>query len=124
MESAKEWKFCVVGNITTTHTDENGVLRYGTAAFPGGTKVYLCGKYWDGSRKSISVIGLNRGKRYQVVDTDVRRIENVRAQMVFKPSVLKIMNDWEFADHWWGRTAKDKKEAADFVRRWQEAFSP
>lgn len=36
MEEKQNWTYCVVGNIRRTHFDEDGVLRYGTAAFTGG----------------------------------------------------------------------------------------
>ena len=114
------WKYCVVGNITKTHTDADGVLRYGTAAFPGGTRVYLCGKYWDAAREDICVVGLTRGKRWQVVDTDIRCIENVRCSRVWKPSVLKIMDDFEFYDCWWHCSKEDKAETKVFVKLWKQ----
>ena len=63
MEDNREWRYCVVGNIVETRIDENGFLRYGTSAFTGGTKVYLCGKYWDEAYKTITVIGLNRFRK-------------------------------------------------------------
>ncbi len=44
MEEKQNWTYCVVGNIKKTHFDEDGVLRYGTAAFSGGAKVYLSGR--------------------------------------------------------------------------------
>ena len=34
-------KHCVVANITREPHTEDGVIRYGTKAFPGGRKVYL-----------------------------------------------------------------------------------
>ena len=63
MSQSANWKYCVVGNITKSHTDGNGIVRYGTSAFTGGTKVYLCGKYWDPSTKTIVAIGITRGSR-------------------------------------------------------------
>ncbi|MBP3447773.1 MAG: hypothetical protein J6K51_01990 [Clostridia bacterium] len=62
----RRWKYCVVANIVKTRIDENGILRYGTPAFTGGSKVYLCGKIWNRNRNGISALGLNRGKRYFV----------------------------------------------------------
>ena len=32
------WRYAVTGNIKKTRIDENGILRYGTAAFKGNTK--------------------------------------------------------------------------------------
>ena len=63
------WRYAVAGNIKKTRIDENGVLRYGTSAFKGNTKVYLSGRLWDerlpgDSKKEIVVLGLSRGRRY------------------------------------------------------------
>ena len=66
MSQSADWKYCVVGNITKSHSDENGIVRYGTPAFTGGTKVYLCGKYWDPSRKTIAAIGITKIGRAHV----------------------------------------------------------
>ena len=54
----KKWRFGVVGNIVSEHTDENGNIYYGTKAFTPGTKVYISGKFWDKQRTDISVIGI------------------------------------------------------------------
>lgn len=91
-----EWAYCVVGNITKTHLAPDGTVLYGSAAYTGGTKVYLCGKYWNPKYGTISVIGLNRYKRYRVNDVPPELIENVRWQRTYKPSVLHLMNHWEF----------------------------
>ena len=113
-----EWAYCVVGNITKTHLAPDGTVLYGSAAYTGGTKVYLCGKYWDPTRKTISVIGLNRYKRYRVNDMPPELIENVRWQRTYKPSVLHLMNHWEFWDCWWKDKNEDKKAVKAFVEKW------
>ncbi len=118
MSEKTNWKYCVVGNIVKTHSDENGVVRYGTPAFTGGTKVYLCGKYWDNTYDTITVIGLNRGKKYQTNHIAPHLIENVRCSKVYNPAILDIMNNLEFEDWWWGNQKKDKIETIDFVNRW------
>ena len=123
MEEKQDWTYCVVGNIKKTHYDENGVLRYGTAAFTGGTKVYLCGRLWDRTRSHIDALGLNRRKELQVVWTDVAQIENVRCQKVFQPTVLRIMSDFECCSGWWGKSAKEKADAEAFVKWWNEHFA-
>lgn len=113
------WRYAVVGNIKPCHIDDEGNLRYGSSAFTGGTKVYLCGKYW--SRKDdnkIAVIGLTRSKKWQVPIISADLIENVRLQKVFKPSVLELMNHWEFSDCWWGDTLSEKEDAQRFIRYW------
>ena len=118
MSEETNWKYCVVGNIVKTHHDEDGTLRYGTLTFIGGRKVYLCGKYWDSSDNTITVIGLNRGKRYQVQEVNVALIENVRSSKVYRPKIIEIMSDFEFCDSWWGNKAEDKEDALDFIKRW------
>lgn len=118
--AATDWKYCAVGNIIRTHIDENGVLRYGTVAYPGGRKVYLCGKYWTHAQDTITVIGLSRrGRRYQVEDVPVSLIENVRCKQVYKPTVLKKMDNFEFGDYWWGNSLEDRESVNAFIERWR-----
>lgn len=115
-----DWKYCVIGNIKKTHIDENGVLRCGTVAYPGGRKVYLCGKYWTNAQETITVIGLSRkGRRYRVEDVPVSLIENVRGKRVYKPKVLKIMDNFEFWDYWWGNSLEDRESVKAFIERWR-----
>ena len=123
MEKKKNWKYCVVGNISKSHVDENGTLRYGTAAFSGGTKVFLCGRFWNPTGNTIEVAGLSRGKCYYVDTVPVHLIENVRPSRAYKPAVLEIMGDWEHADLWWHNTREDKQATEDFVVKWNEAVN-
>ena len=123
MKKDNKWRFSVVGNIVKTHKDDNSITRYGTKAFSGGTKVYLCGKYWDWNDKEIDVIGINRfGKYVYEKNIPIELIENIRFQIARKPSVLNIMDYLESSDGipWWGRTSADKKEAkalADYLSK-------
>ena len=114
----QNWTYCVVGNIKESHVDENGVLRYGTAAFASGAKVYLCGRLWDRSRDEISTLGITRGKKLQVVQTDISLIENVRCQKVFRTGVLEMMDNFEFRSCWWGKSKHEKADAEEFVAWW------
>lgn len=94
MDDKKEWNWCVVGNITKTHLDPDGTLRYGSSAFTGGTKVYLVGRTWDPNHDDkIWVMGLSRSKKH--IDSHIAPalIENVRLSRVYKPSIVQIMND-------------------------------
>lgn len=116
----QEWRYGVAGNITKTHYDEQGVLRHGTSAFCGGAKVYLCGKYWEKGRNTIGVIGLDRCKRFTFTDVPPALIENVRCTKVYKPSVLKLMNHYEFTECWWDNTPAAKKEIRRFLQMWNE----
>ena len=124
MSQTADWKYCVVGNITESHIDENGILRHGTPAFTGGTRVYLCGKYWNPSMKTIAVIGITRGSRkYHVIDTNPAYIENVRCSKAYHPAVLDIMNNWEMHTLWWGNSDADKQETEVFLYNWKTGFS-
>lgn len=90
MKDNKEWKYGVDGNSVKTHISKEGILRYGTPAYTGGRKAYLCGKYWDWTSDSISVIGLNHFKEFQFNNVPTELIENVRCQRIYKPSVLAL----------------------------------
>jgi len=118
MSEKPQWRYCVVGNIVKTHVDENGILRYGTPAFKGGARVYLVRNFWEYPRKEIAVLGLSRGKRYQMKDVSPDLIENVRVRKVYKPAVVGLMSDIEYLPCWWGSTKKEKKDAQAFVERW------
>ena len=119
MSSKNNWCFCVVGNIAKQHTDENGNIFYGTPAFTGGTKVYLCGKYWNETNHTIGVIGLNRrGRHFQFHSVPVTLIENVRVHRTYNPAVLELMNNWEYYEDWWHDTPQDRREVNAFVEKW------
>ncbi len=120
MAASGDWKYCVAGNILKTRVDENLNYRNGTAAFKGGAKVYLNGRYHDFGYDSIDVLGLTRGHRFQVIRVSPQLIENVRLQRVYKPRVLQIMNDWEFHDTWWHDTEDDRKDAERFIEEWKQ----
>ena len=126
MGDQKKWRFCVSGNIVKTHPDEEGIIRYGTKAFSGGTKVYLGGKAWEKTRDNIGVIGKNRFGRYAVEFIPVMYIENIRFQRVHKPSIIEIMDYEECIEGWpwWGRTAADRKDAEAFVKIFQDLTKP
>ncbi len=117
----KAWRFGVVGNIVESHTDENGNIYYGTKSFRPKAKVYLEGKNWDkGYGDTMAVIGLNRFGRYVTESVPNCLIENVRAQRIYKPHVLDMMDWLEKIEGWvwWGRTALDRKETELFVKAW------
>ena len=123
MSEKEKWKYCVVGNIVKERIDENGVHRYGTAAFKGGTRVYLGGRGYEDfepNRKGIIVLGLNRHKRYEDVYTMKSHIENVRLARTYKPKIMALMCEDEGWDGWWGDTEEDKADAERFVTKWPE----
>lgn len=115
-----DWRFGVVGNIVKQHLDSEGIVRFGTKAFTGGTKVYIDGKGWSNDRNTVTVIGRNRFGRYVIESVPVSLIENVRAQRIYKPTIIEIM-DYEEAMEgwtWWKRTSADRKAAKAFVDLW------
>ena len=123
MSEHKEWKYCVVGNIVKERIDENGVHRYGTAAFKGGTRVYLGGRGYEDyepNMKGITVLGLNRHRWYKYVYTMKEHIENVRLAKTYKPKILTMMCEYEGWNGWWGNTEEDRIDAERFVARWLE----
>ena len=124
MEAKQNWTYCVVGNIKKTHYDTDGTLRYGTAAFTGGTKVYISGRIWDRTRDHINALGLTRGNRWEVIWTDVSQIENLRCQKVFQPTVLGFMDHFEYRDGWWGKSKREKEDAENFVKWWNSQLDP
>lgn len=121
MEKEISWRFCVAGNIVRTHTDESGVLRYGTKAFTGGTKVYINGKNIQDPDK-VEVIGLNRFGRFVLDFIPVEYVENFRQQRVYKPKVLEIISALEAleGDIWWENSAKDREESLRFAEKMRE----
>jgi len=118
---SNNWRFGVVGNIVKQHLDNEGIIRYGTKAFTGGTKVYIDGKGWSPDRDTVSVIGLNRFGRYAIESVPVSLIENVRTQRIYKPTVLEIIDYEEVMEGWtwWKRTSADRKAAEAFVDFWK-----
>ena len=124
----KLWRYAVAGNIKKTRIDENGVLRYGTAAYKGNTKVYLCGRLWDErlpaeNKTHISVVGLSRGGRYYADYVPIELIENLRLTRVYQPRVLEIMSDFEFSHCWWGNTQEERDDATAFLKRFKERYN-
>ena len=115
---SSRFKWCVVGNIVKTHVDAEGTMRYGTTAYAGGAKVFLCGKSWWVDDQEIRVIGLTRGKKFQVHDVPVSLIENVRAGRTYTPEILEIMDNFEFWEEWWDDSWGDHKATEAFVSVW------
>lgn len=126
-KTKNQWRYAVAGNIKKTRIDENGVLRYGTAAFKGNTKVYLRGRLWDErlpdeNKTAISVLGLSRGGRYYVDYIPIELIENLRITRVYTPKVLDIMSYSEFCEGWWKNTQEERDDALAFLKRLKEKY--
>ena len=122
-----EWRYAVAANIKESRVDENGILRYGTPAFRGHTKVYLCGRLWDErlpdeNKREISVLGRRRRGRYYVDQVPIAMLEHLRLTRVYKPAVLEIMSNFEFHPCWWGNTPEERADAAAFLKRLKEKY--
>ena len=120
-DESKEWRFCVVGNITEQHLGANKNVLFGTKAFVGGTKVYIDDRTFNLNKGTVTVIGLNRYGRYAVESVPIESIENIRLQSIFKPKVLAIMNMLETMEGWpWrGRSAEDRRLLEAFIKTWK-----
>ena len=138
-----DWLYGIAGNITSSHYDENGVLRSGTKAFLAGTKVYLSN--WIRDDGKILVVGLSRKrikKRRKYIEelVDLEYIENIRPTRIFNTAVIErmILGDGygPFADMeeidgritlkytsdyfmYWGNTLEDRDEIDRFIERWK-----
>ena len=108
-------KYCVVGNIVMEHLDKNGVIRHGTASFPGGRKVYISRRLWD---DEVVVLGMNRHKsRYVTECVPLAWIENIRFSKTFNPLILDLMvNNDEFPDMWWRYKEEDRLGAEQYAQ--------
>ncbi len=102
-EEQLDWKWCLVGNIVQEREyGENHELKHGTKHFSPGTKVYCAPGHWADGYENIIVIGKHRGSpKYAKLIMQRKYIENFRCQKVFKPVVLKLMNqdDYGFWDN-------------------------
>ncbi len=85
-------KYCVVANIVTKRVDENGVERNGTAAYPGGRKVYVS-KIFSYNRDCIKVVGMNRFKKYVYGFVPFDAITNIRPGRTFSKTIIGLMTD-------------------------------
>lgn len=111
MENSKEqkWRYCLVGNIVERHEfGEEKDLRIGSKQFSPGAKVYIAPANWGDGYEKVIVIGCPRKmKGYIEVVTKCDYIENFRLQKVFKPCILKIMDESKYV--WWKNTEEDKE---------------
>lgn len=113
----QEWQWCLVGNIVEKHEfGENHVIKYGTKHFRPGAKVFINLVYGGMGHENILVIGVPRHmKKY--IEVVIRRayVCNFRVQKVYKPAVLKLMNDSEW--DWWGN-AEESYERLLKILEW------
>ena len=107
-------KYCVVGNIIKERVDEKGVLRNGTPAFSGGTRVYISRRFWE---SHVVVLGRTRKSHsYSLISVPMEWIENIRFSKTFKPHVLELMrNDSESYEMWWRHKKEDEAGARFFA---------
>lgn len=105
------WRWCLVGNIVGAHEfGEDKEIRYGTKHFSPGTKVFLYPELPGMGNEYILAIGIPRnGGHYIEVVIRTKYAENFRCQKVYKPSVLKRMDNSKYLC-WWGNSEEDRTE--------------
>lgn len=115
--SEQEWRWCLVGNIAGAHEfGEAHEIKYGTKHFSSGTKVFVNLVYPGPGNKRIMVIGIPRNRRnYIEVVIQRKYVENFRIQKVFKPAVLKRMENSDY--EWWGKTDTDHDRIVEFIEQ-------
>ena len=116
-DSDPEWRWCLVGNIVKTHPyGESKEERQGTKQFAPGAKVYCAPSHWGDGYERIVVIGHPRhGKHLIQIVMPTERIENFRAQKVYKPAVLSLMRQgiWR----WWDNSDSDYETITSLARQ-------
>ena len=108
----QKWRWCLIGNIVDEHEwGEEHTIRHGTKHFLPGTKVYIELAYPGMGNESIVVIGMARHtKKYIEVAISGKYVHNFRLGKVFKPAVLKRMENSKFK--WWGTSDEDRDTIA------------
>ncbi len=103
-------KYCVVANIVTERVDENGIERNGTAAYPGGRKVYVS-KIFSYDRNCIKVLGMNRFKKYVYDYVPFDAITNIRPSRTFSKTIIGLLTDDVLdgiCNEWFGYKEEDR----------------
>jgi len=96
MESSAHTQWCLVGNIVETRLAGVGgeEEKSGTPHFSAKTKVYCLPATWGDGYEQIIVIGRHRGsKRFVKMVISSSWINNWRAQVVYSPAVLKLIQE-------------------------------
>lgn len=113
----QEWQWCLVGNIVEEcEYGENHELRHGNKQFRPNAKVFVNLVYGGMGHESILVIGVPKHScKYIEIVIARKYVENFRLQKVFKPAVLKRMNQskWD----WWGNTDSARNEIIKALER-------
>ena len=115
IESEQEWCWCLVGNIVDAHEyGEQHEIKHGTKHFAPGAKVFINMVYGGFGHEKILVIGVPRHQR-NYIEVVIPRIyvENFRIQKVFKPAVLKRIENSTYS--WWGKTDDDRDDIIKFL---------
>ena len=109
------WRWCLVGNIVNSHKyGESKDVMIGTKHFQPGAKVYMAPPNWGDGYENIVVIGCpRRSKRYIEIITKSEYIKNCRIQKVYKPFILKMMDNSRF--RWWNDSEDDQKNIQSMI---------
>lgn len=109
----QEWQWCLVGNIVEEcRYGENHELRYGNKQFQPGAKLFINLVYGGMGHERILVIGTPRHTyRYIEIVIAIKYATNFRLRKVYKPAVLKRMNQSGW--YWWGNTDSGRDKIID-----------
>lgn len=120
IQEEREWQWCLVGNIVEEHEyGEEHVIKHGTKHFRPNAKVFINLVYGGMGHENILVIGVPRHlKKYIEVVIRRKYVCNFRVQKVYKPAVLKLMNNsvWD----WWGNS-EETREMLEKCAEWMNA---
>ncbi len=114
-------QWCLVGNIVAQRPYGNGgtEMRPGTKHFSGGTKVYCLPAQWGDGYDQVVVVGKHRGSRHfvtMIISSDW--VSNWRAQVIYKPAVLKHLTKAE--ERQGRRNWQTKEEVEMYVKSIQD----
>ena len=109
-----DWQWCLVGNIVEHEYGEQHELRNGTKQFRPNANVFINMVFGGMAHDSILVIGTPKHSCNYIEIVIARKcVGNFRLQKVFKPIVLKRMNQSKW--NWWGNTDSARDDIIQFL---------
>ena len=87
--------WCLVGNVGGIRSTPQPASAPGTHHYSGGTKVYCLPAQWGDGYEKIVAIGRHRGsKAFSCLVMPAKDIANWRAQVIYAPAVLRVIEEW------------------------------
>lgn len=111
MEGSDPTKMVRARVVGTRSYGQERQVRKGTKHFRANAKVFVIDAHW-GTCDSVTVIGHHRsGGRYAKLDMPIKHLEDIRMEVVYSPTVLKLLKE-----HFEGRDAYCEDYAAELLR--------